>query len=275
MPSVLYKHFFCNPEEIPSNPFTDPYEAFVKASFDSAQEQTRVLSELKGLRDEALKVVADEESEVEKAKKLFTWLKKRALVEYDALDGFSAKGIVDDKKFLCLSGSIVYTLLARDAKLNVCGVVEPGHAYASLISDRKIRIETTTEGPEGFDYRREVRSRERDRVLQLGPFATYGEITEPMKFVAYQFHNAALFSLHDLVLNKYEKLLKQALRETKHWDDAKQADRISLLETTRIGEVGVVTRLMAAADDRFRADLLKQLDKNVEFLKTARALSPI
>ena len=41
MPSILYKHFFCNPEEITSNPFADPYEAFVKASFDSAQEQTR------------------------------------------------------------------------------------------------------------------------------------------------------------------------------------------------------------------------------------------
>ena len=273
MPSILYKHFFCNPEEIPSNPFSDPYEAFVKASFDSTQEQTRVLSELRGLRDEALKVVADEESEVGKAKKLFTWLKKRALVEYDSLDGFSAKGVVDDKKFLCLSGSIVYTLLARDAKLNVCGVVEPGHAYASLSTDRKIRIETTTEGPEGFDYKRDVRSRETDRVLHLGPFATYGEIAEPMKFVAYQFHNAALISVNDLVLNKYEKLLKQVLRETKHWDDAKQADRIAYWKRHGL-ERGVVTRLMAAADDRFRADLLKQLDKNVEFLKTARAISP-
>ena len=178
-----------------------------------------------------------------RAKKLFTWLKKRALVEYDVAGWFSAKGIVDDKKFLCLSGSIVYTLLARDAKLNVCGVVEPGHAYASLSTDRKIRIETTTEGPEGFDRKPEIKSHEKDRVLHLNPFATYGEIAEPMKFVAYQFQNAALFSLDDLVLNKYEKLLKQILRETFHWDDSKQADRISLLETTRIGKRGL-TRLM-------------------------------
>ena len=269
MPSLLYKHFFCNPEEIPSKPCTDPYEAFVMASFDSSQEQARVLSELKGLRDEALRVVADEKNDVEKAKKLFTWLKKRALVEYDVLDGFSAKGVVDDKKFLCLSGAIVYTLLARDAKLNVCGVVEPGHAYASLTADRKIRVETTAEASEGFDCKRQVG----DRVLQLGPFATYGEIAEPMKFVAYQFHNAATISLDDLVLNKYEKLLKQVLRETLHWDDAKQADRISHWKRHGL-ESRTITRLMAAADDRFRADLLKQLDKNVEFLKTARALSP-
>ena len=33
-------------------------------------------------------------------------------------------------------------------------------------------------------------------------------------------------------------------------------------------------RKMAAANDIFRADLIKQLDKNVEFLKAARALSP-
>ena len=230
MPSVLYKHFFCNPEEIPSKPSTDPYEAFVMASFDSAQEQVRVLSELKGLRDEALKEVADEKNDVEKARKLFTWLKKRALVEYHSLDGFSAKGVIDDKKFLCLSGAIVYTLLARDAKLNVCGVLEPGHAYASLISDRKIRIETTAEASEGFDYKREVSN----RVLQLGPFATYGEIADPMKFVANQFINAAAFSLDDLALNKNEKLMKQMLKENTDMDESNQADLISRWKTRGI-----------------------------------------
>ena len=281
MPSSLYKHFFCNPEEIPSSQFTDPYEAFVKASFESAQEQARVLSELKGLRDEALKVIADEKNDVEKAKKLFGWLKKRALVDYHALDGYSAKGVVDDKKFLCLSGSIIYTLLARDAKLNVCGVLEPGHAYASLASDRKIRIETTTEGPEGFDYKPDaVKSRGKDRVLQLGPFATYGEITEPMKFVAYQFSNTAVLSMHDLILNKNEKLLRQALKELTHMDEAKQADVISRWRTYGIlgGQEGMLfgklVRKMAAVDDIFRADLIKQMDKNAEFLKTARGLSP-
>ncbi len=281
MPTVFYKQFFCKPEEIPSNPFKDPYEAFVKASFDSVQEQTRVLSELKGLRDDALKVIAEEKSDVEKAKKLFIWLKKRILVDYNALDGFSAKNVIDDKKFLCLSGSIVYTLLARDANLNVCGVLEPGHAYASLISDRKIRIETTTEGPEGFDYRPEaVKSHERDRVLQLGPFANYGEITEPMKFVAYQFINAAEFGRQDLVMNRNEKLFKQILKEMTHIDEGTQADVITRWKTYGIMSsrdnmiFWRVVRKMAAADDIFRADMIKQLDKNVEFLKTARALSP-
>ena len=281
MPTSLYKHFFCNPNEIPSSQFTDPYEAFVKASFESVQEQARVLSELKGLRDEALKVIADEKDDVTKAKKLFGWLKKRALVEYNALDGFSAKGVVDDKKFLCLSGSILYTLLARDAKLDVSGVLEPGHAYASLSGDRKIRIETTTEGPEGFDYRPEAaRSREKDRMLQLGPFATYGEIKDPMKLVAYQFSNTALLSILDLVLNKNEKLLRQVLKEVTHMDEAKQADVISRWRTYAIvgGQENMIfwklVRKMAAGDDVFRMDLINQMDKNVEFLKTARGLSP-
>ncbi len=281
MPTSLYKHFFCNPNEVPSCPITDPYEAFVKASFESVQEQARVLSELKGLRDEALKVIADEKNDVDKAKKLFGWLKKRALVDYNALDGFSAKGVVDDKKFLCLSGSIIYTLLARDAKLNVCGVLEPGHAYASLASDHKIRIETTTEGPEGFDYIPDaVKSREKDRVLQLGPFATYGEIKDPMKFVAYQFSNTAVLSVMDLVLNKNEKLLRQALKDVTHMDESQQADIISRWKTYGIvgGRENMIfwrlVRKMAAADDIFRKDLIKQMDKNVEFLKTARGLSP-
>jgi hypothetical protein len=281
MPTSLYKHFFCNAEEIPPRPFTDPYEAFVKASFESVQEQARVLSELRGLRDEALKAIADEKNDVDKAKKLFQWLKKRALVDYNALDGYSAKGVVEDKKFLCLSGAIVYTLMARDAKLNVCGVLEPGHAYASLAGDRKIRIETTTEGPEGFDYKpEEVKSREKDRVLQLGPFATYGDINDPMKFVAYQFSNAAVLSVMDLVLNKNEKLLRQVLKQVAHVDEAKQADVISAWRTYGIigGRENMIfwrlVRKMAADDDIFRMDLIQQMDKNVEFLKTARGLSP-
>ncbi len=276
MPSLLYKHFFCSPEEIPSKPCTDPYEAFVMASFDSVQEQTRVLSELRVLRDEALKVVADEKSDVEKARKLFTWLKKRALVEYHALDGFSAKGVMDEKKYLCLSGAIVYTLLARDAKLNVCGVLEPGHAYASLNSDRKIRVETTTEGPEGFDIKREATSRENDRVLQLGPFAVYGEITEPMKFVANQFSNTAAFSELDLVLNKHEKLLKQAfLTDVLHWDEAMQADQIASWK--KRGTMPFISKAimkMAAADETFRVEMIRQFDKSIELLKKARGLSP-
>ena len=281
MPTSLYRQFFCNAEEIPSCSITDPYEAFVKASFDSVQEQARVLSELKSLRDEALKVIADEKNDVDKARKLFGWLKKKALVDYNALDGFSAKGVVDDKKFLCLSGSIVYTLLARDAKLNVCGVLEPGHAYASLAGDRKIRIETTTEGAEGFDYKPEaVKSREKDRVLQLGPFATYGEIKDPMKFVAYQFNNTAVLSVLDLVLNKNEKLLRQVLKDETNMDEGKQADVISHWRTYGIvgGRENMIfwrlVRKMATADDIFRMDLIRQMDKNVEFLKTARGLSP-
>ena len=282
MPTSIYQLFFCNPEEIVSRPFTDPYDAFVRASFDPARDQDRVLSELKDLRDEALKVIADEKNDLEKAKKLFNWLKKRALVDYNALDGFSAKGVLEDKKFLCLSGSIIYTLLARDAGLKVNGVLEPGHAYASFNGDRKIRVETTTEGPEGFDYRPEstVKSHEKNRVLQLGPFATYGEVTEPMEFVAYQFSNAAAFSMYDLVLNKYEKLLRQVLKDSLHMDEARQADIISRWKTYGVvgGQENMafrrIVRKMAAADDVFRGEVIKQLDKNIELLKTARGMSP-
>jgi hypothetical protein len=282
MPTVLYKLFFCDSKEIPPAPFTDPYEAFVSASFDPIDEQARVLSELRGLQKEALNLVAKENNDLEKAKKLFAWLKKKSLVNYNVLEGYSAKDVVEQQKFLCLSGAILYTLLARDAKLDVNGVVEPGHAYASLNYEGKKRIETTTEGSEGFDYRPEsgAKSRAMDRILDLGPYATYGEVTDPMKFVAYQYSNTAAFSIYDLVLNKYEPLLRQVLKSTLRMEDALQADIVSRWKT--YGVLGAqeerifvkLVRDMAAQDDTFRMALIKQLDKNIDFLKTARGLSP-
>ena len=82
-----------------------------------------------------------------------------------------------------------------------------------------------------------------------------------------------------MALNKNEKLMKQMLKENTDMDESNQADLISRWKTRGIMGYSYMifrsfVRKMAAADDIFRADLIKQLDKNVEFVKAARALSP-
>jgi hypothetical protein len=292
LPTVMYKLFFCNPDEIPQRRYSDPYEAFVKASPGNPQDQQRVLAELQNVREKALAAVANTMSDEERARQLFIWLKRNFLQEYHALDGISAKGVVEDKKYLCLSGSILYTLLARDAKLDVKGFLMPGHAYAMFEGARPIRIETTTDGPEGFDLKPEasVKTREQDRALYQSAFESYGVVSDPMKFIAYQFSNTAIKNIDELVLNKYERLFRQVLKSELGLDDMSQTEAIemwrrygTLIVSTKRGRVSMSTgsvpfrrlvRVMASKDTRFRDDLIKQLDKNVEMIKTARGLSP-
>ncbi len=292
LPTVMYKLFFCNPDEIPQKRFSDPYEAFVKASAGTPQEHQRVLAELQNLREKALAAVGNTQNDEERARQLFVWLKRNALQEYHALDGISAKGVVEDKKYLCLSGTILYTLLARDAKLDVKGFLLPGHAYAELEGARPIRIETTTEGPEGFDLKPEtsVKTHEQDRALYQTAFESYGVVNEPMKLIAHQFSNTAIRSIDELVLNKYEPLFRQVLKSELGMDDMAQTEAIemwrrygTLVASTKRGQIGISTgssafrrlvRAMAAKDSKFREDLIKQLDRNVELMKTARGLSP-
>jgi hypothetical protein len=292
LPTVMYKMFFCNPDEIPQKRFTDPYEAFVKASEGTPQEYQKILSDLQTLREKALAAVGNTQNDEERARQLFVWLKRNALQEYHALDGISAKGVVEDKKYLCLSGSILYTLLARDAKLDVKGFLLPGHAYAVLEGARPIRVETTTEGPEGFDLKPETsaKTREQDRALYQTAFESYGAISDPMKFIAYQFSNTAIRRIDALVLNKYERLFRQVLKSEVGLDDMGQTEAIEMwrrygtvVVPTKRGKVGISTgspqfrrlvRAMAEKDSTFREDLIKQLDRNVEMMKTARGLSP-
>ncbi len=208
------------------------------------------------------------------------------------MNGISAKDVVENHKYLCLSGSILYTLLARDAKLNVDGFLMPGHAYAVMEKERPIRIETTSQGPEGFDWKPDAskKSHEQDRALFQTPFQTYGPISNPMKFVACQFSNIAIMDTNKLVLNKYERLFRQILKSKLHLDSMAQTEAIDwgrrygkLVIPTENGLSGIpvgspmfqkLVDGMAEKDARFREDMIRQVDKNVELVKTARGLSP-
>ena len=108
LPTVMYKLFFCNPDEIPKRRFSDPYEAFVKASPGTPEEHQRVLTELQDLKKKALAAIGNAPTAEERARLLFIWLKKNVLQEYRVLDGIPAKNVVEDKKYLCLSGAILH-----------------------------------------------------------------------------------------------------------------------------------------------------------------------
>jgi len=294
LPTVMYKHFFCSPDEIPRQRYSDPYEAFANSFSGTPQEHARVLADLRELREKALAAIAGIPDEEKRADKLFAWLKKNVLTEYHAIEGASAKGLVQDtnRKYQCLTGSILYTLLARDANLDVKGFIVPGHAYAVLDKGRRIRVETTSDGPEGFDYNPEktaAASREKDKTVYRTPFEAYGAIPEPAQLISYQFRNSALISLETLILYKYERLLGEVLKTALDLDEVPPADKIDMFRRTGTadfrtkrgyGGVSIHSLLpkliltMAVRDAKFREDVTKEIDASVEMMKRGRGLSP-
>jgi len=111
-----------------------------------------------------------------------------------------------------------------------------------------------------------------------------------MKLIAHQFSNTAIRSIDSLVLNKYERLFRQVLKSEVGLDEMTQTEAIEMWRRhgtitvpTKTGRVSITTgsprfrklvRKMAEKDSRFREDLVRQLDRNVEMMKTARGLSP-
>jgi len=293
MPTALYKLVYCNPTEIRGKPFDDPYEAFVKAAPAKAGEHERVLAELRAIREEALKEIAGAKNDEEKARLLLAWLKKNVLKDYSALEGASAKSVVDQKKFDSITGTILYVLLAQDAKLHAKALLLPGHAYAVVSAgDKTMVVDTAAETNDGFDVKPETmpKFRDRDRALNQTSHESSGEVSAPMELVAQEFADVAVKSVDLLTLDKYESLFRRILKEQFDFDDTTQTDLIRGLRRYGYARVPVkeeffslslnspafrnLTHRMAATDERFRVDMIRQYDRNIQTLKTARKLAP-
>jgi len=293
MPTVLHKLVYCNPNEIRRGPFADAYAAFAEASPGNDGEHERVLGELLKIRDEALKDIAGAKTDQEKAKRLLAWLRKNVLKDYSALEGASAKAIVDEKKFDSITGTILYVLLAQDAKLNSKALLLPGHAYAAVtVGDKTILIDTATETSDGFDIKPEALTmfRDRDVALNQSTHETLGEVSAPMHLVAQGFADVAVKSVDLLALTKYESLFRRILKEQFGFDDTVQTELVRGLRRHGYARVRVeqqffslslnslefrnLIRRMSATDDRFRADMIKRYERNIQILKTARQLAP-
>jgi uncharacterized tellurite resistance protein B-like protein len=293
VPAALHKTLFCSPEELRSPRFTDPYEAFVAASPESARDKAVVLREVKKIRDQALKEISTVAKNEEKAKVLYGWLKKNVLRDYSALDGDSAKSIVEMQKFDSLSGTILYVLIAQDAKLQVKAFLVPGHAFAVMDEDRPIWINVAAEGSQGFDVKEDVmeKFRERNPAFERSGFEPYGQISDPMRLVAFLFVDSAVKNVDRLVLNRNESLFRKVLQEDFALDDTAQSEVIEGLRQQGSARVaspnGTVhlslaspqfaglIRKMAASDSRFRKGLLVRYDEGIALLKTAKQLAPL
>jgi hypothetical protein len=131
------------------------------------------------LRAEAKRVCGGIKDEKERARALFDFLKSNLLVNYSVVDGIPAENALSKKYYLCLTGTLYYTLIGRkDLDLNVAGCLVPGHAYPVLQHSQlgPIEIETTASGNKnsveyGFDYgrRRTMEARKRyDKAHEVG-----------------------------------------------------------------------------------------------------------
>ncbi len=283
LPNNVYKFFFCNPENVRIKAAQDPYEAFAAASVDSAQDQKRVLKDLQGIREEALREISKETTDKDKAEKLFGFLRRKALTEYDALEGYSAKGIIDNKKFISLDGTILYFLIARDAKLNVDAHLESGHAYPvlNLGKDQKIRIELTAEATEGFDFKPDASSKfvSTDKGFREGSFQTFGDISDPGKLIMFQYRASSDYSLYRFVLYDNELLFRQAMKSEFNLDYSRQSEIIGTMKSAGIAgnEMNNFWRLvksMAVRDNRFRLELIKRFDRSIALLKKGGEIDP-
>jgi|GEM_PF-986986 len=282
----LGKQFFnfgiCPDEKARSlKPDLNLYDVFIEASVPDAAQRKQLLDKLNGIRQQALQAVEKIPDQKERGRELFRWLRENLLVTYDMVDGVTAEGVIKDKKYLCLSGAIVYTLMGRDAGLDVNGYVMPGHAYAVLNTDKgeKINVETTfpvkesAEKPAGFDAPT-LLAGFRSSDLRAVPDIT-GEVS-PLDLVSYQFVNVGYNKLAELTLNKYGNQLKEVLQKSglkqaridqfiQDWRDARLPPWAQILVMAKISE----------SSPRYHAELASQIDALMDDLAGARSFNPL
>jgi len=257
------------------------YDIFIEASVPDPVQRKALLEKLNDVKSRALQHVEKITDPKEKGRELYKWLRENLMVNYDMVDGVTAEGVIKDHKYLCLSGAIVYALMARDAGLNVNGYVMPGHAYAVLHTDKgeKINVETTfpvkesAEKPAGFDAP-PLLAGMRSTDLRAIPDIT-GEVS-PLDLVSYQFVNVGYNKLADLSLNKYGNQLRDVLQKAGYrqskidqfmtdWREAKLPMGVQL----------IVMAKMSEASPKYHAELSRQIDKLMEDLEKARSFDPL
>lgn len=255
------------------------YEVFVGASVTDPQERKALLAKLEKIRNEAVKAVSGIEDPKKRGEALFKWLRENLIVKYDAVDGITAEGVVNKKKYLCLSGAILYTLIGRDAGLDVNGFIVPNHAF-SVMYDKdgnRINVETTAPvketatSPAGFDLPPEnVVARGTDVRGQ----AMFEGETKPLDLVSYQYINVGINKLDDLMINKYREELVNVLKE----EDLEPAKIEALIKRWRYagaqGEKYAAMAKMAEKYPKFHEEMSQAIDEALDTVSQARAFNP-
>jgi tetratricopeptide (TPR) repeat protein len=285
LPQRFFNFGMCNQETLPKlDENLDLYEVFIGASVTDPKERKALMTKLDSIKKEALKAVAGIKDPKERGKALFKWLRENLIVKYDAVDGIPAEGVINKQKYLCLSGAILYTLIGRDAGLDVNGFIIPRHAFASLhdTDGRKIIVETTApvketvEAPAGFDMPEEIHEKAYGYGVgsDLRGQALFVGETSPIDLVTYQYVNVGIAKLDNLMINKYRDQLETVLKEANM--DLAEIER--LIQVWRRGSGGRMKTAamikMAEKYPKFHDDMTKAIDEGLDTLSRARSFNP-
>jgi len=280
LPKRFFNFGVCGQEDTrPLDENLNLYKVFVEASVEDPKEQQALLEKLDGIKQKAIAAVSHIKDPKKRGEALFKWLRENLIVKYDAVDGIPAENVINNKKYLCLSGAILYTLIGRDAGLHVDGFIRPNHAY-SVMYDKDgnmVNVETTypvketAEKLAGFDL-------DEDNVVARGTdlksrVQFEGEVS-PMELVSYQFINVGVNKLQDLMINKYPRELDSMLKLSGK-DPAEIEGQKTKWRQAR--DVPELTRVMVAMSRRypqFYDEMSSAIDEALRTFSKARSFDP-
>jgi tetratricopeptide (TPR) repeat protein len=255
------------------------YEVFIEASVTDPKERQALLEKLDGVKKEAIAAVSNIKDPKKRGEALFKWLREKLIKKYDAIDGIPAENVINNNKYLCLSGAILYTLIGRDAGLDVNGFIVPNHAY-SVMKDKdgnRINVETTApvketaELPAGFDLANDsVVARGTDLKTQA---QFEGEVS-PMELVSYQFINVGVNKFHDLMINKYRNELDTVLKEA-GYDSSEIEGQVTRWRQARdLPKLMTAMMQMSLKYPKFHEEMTSAIDDALSTFSKARSFDP-
>ncbi len=255
------------------------YEVFIEASVEDPKERKALLEKLDGIKKKAIAAVSGIKDPKKRGKALFKWLRENLIVKYDAVDGIPAEGVINKKKYLCLSGAILYTLIGRDAGLDVYGFTIPGHAFSVMYDNdgNRINVETTfpvketAERPAGFDLANENLV---SRGTDLKARTQFEGEHSPMELVPYQFINVGVNRLDDLMIYKYRNELDSVLKEA-GYDPSQIEGIITKWRHARdLHEKQEAMRQMSLKYPKFHDEMSAAIDHALTTFSKARSFDP-
>ena len=216
----LLPEFFIRASVSPSPTDTPEQENRKEAQF---RKLDRRVSDLKQTAKQKFGQIRDPEK---RARALFEWLKQDVLQNYALVEGIPAENVLDPEKkqYLCLTGAIMYTFLARHLDLDVVGSLAPGHAYCRFKNAGRSYVIETTQS-DGFDIpESKLYEGSGKHGGILFPEKPDGPVT-PWELVSSQFMNVAYVQprlliyenpkYRDLALKALEKLPEPVVTEIK------------------------------------------------------------
>ncbi len=207
----------------------DLFKLALRASVPDEKTLDKLLFELENLRAQAKNHCSSGTTKKEQAEQLFIWLKENMLKEYSVAYGIPAENAILKKQYLCLTGTIYYTLIARkDLGLDVSGFLTKNHAFAVFHDNGKtVEVETTASGDKrqsgyGFDfenkrtdetkqkhddYRQQAAHQDPDSLFSV---ASVGEVS-PLDLVNTQ-HANVVSNLPTFLLLQNQKYMDEAAK---------------------------------------------------------------